>query len=365
MGNTVHNTAYLLSCAVNEVLPDAAKISSMNLEDIYDFSKKHMVSASVAVALTQAGIKDIKFSQSLAQAQRKAIILENDIADITDAFEANAIWYMPLKGYILKDLYPQLGMREMTDIDILIDKTKRENVMRILQNLGFSVKRFGTNNVDVYQKPPLSNIEIHNSLFGYQHDKKIYEYYSEIKPKLLKDACNEYGYHFTSADFYIFMIAHEYKHYINSGTGIRSLLDTYVYLKKHELDFVYIQKETSKLGISEFEKTNRNLAFALFDSTSECDTELLEYFVESGTFGSIEHLIDNNINRRKGGKLSYLVRRIFGVKEGNYWDYLKQRHPIFYKYRILLPFLPFYRIAYGIRKYPKRIKKEITYLLKK
>ena len=32
------------------------------------------------------------------------------------------------------------------------------------------------------------------------------------------------------------MIVHEYKHYSGGGTGLRSLLDTYVYLRKVPLD---------------------------------------------------------------------------------------------------------------------------------
>ena len=37
--------------------------------------------------------------------------------------------------------------------------------------------------------------------------------------------------HFTDEDFYVFIVAHEYKHFADlGGTGIRNLVDRYVYL---------------------------------------------------------------------------------------------------------------------------------------
>lgn len=365
MKQSVQDTVYLLSCAVNNIVPDSDKLNNMDLDSIYNLASKHMVSASVAVALNRAGINDKKFSQQLAHAQRKAVILENDNAQIVSLFEIAGIWYMPLKGSVLKDLYPKLGMREMADIDILVDKDRSLDVKKIMLELGFSVKSFGINNVDVYKKHPLSNIEIHKSLFGHQHDRKLYDYYSDIKYNLIKDEGNSFGFHFSPEDFYVFMIAHEYKHYICGGTGLRSLLDTYVYLKSYNLNYEYIKQELAKLGVIEFEEINRKMAFALFDGIGEYDSELLDYFIDSGTFGSVDHLVHNNINRSKGGKISFIFRRAFGFKDGNYWDYLKQRHPVFYKYKILIPFLPLYRLVYGIIKYPKRIKEEFRVLFKK
>ena len=364
MNQDVQSLIYLLSCAVNDITPNSVKLLNMNLEGVYKIAEKHMVSAAVAVSLECAGIFSPKFDKRLARAERKAIIYENEASQVISSLEKHCIWYMPLKGIILKDLYPKIGMREMADVDILVDKDKGESIKRIMLDLGFSVKSYGINNVDSYTKPPFSNIEIHKSLFGFQHDRKLYDYFSDIKTRLVKDENNRYGYHFNSNDFYLFMIAHEYKHYINGGTGLRSLLDTYIYINKNKLDDEYIKQETEKLGISEFEEINRKTALDLFRGAGVCDSELLDYIINSGTFGNVENLVQNNINK-KGGKISYLFRRLFGYTNGNYWDYLKQRHPVFYKYKILLPLLPFYRVIYGIRKYPKRIKKELKALFSK
>lgn len=46
----------------------------------------------------------------------------------------------------------------------------------------------------------------------------------------------------------IYMIAHEYKHFSKGGTGLRSLLDTYVFLRHCDetLDKEYVESELKK-----------------------------------------------------------------------------------------------------------------------
>ena len=55
--------------------------------------------------------------------------------------------------------------------------------------------------------------------------------------------------------FYLYVTVHEYKHYAGGGTGLRSLLDAYVSLRRHGdgMDMAYIAAEAEKLGIAEFD----------------------------------------------------------------------------------------------------------------
>ncbi|MBQ3413161.1 MAG: nucleotidyltransferase family protein [Oscillospiraceae bacterium] len=175
---------------------------------------------------------------------------------------------MPLKGSVLKDLYPIYGMRQMSDNDILIDSFREAEVKKVMEDLGFEAVSYGKGNHDVYHKQPVSNIEIHTSLFVPSHNKAIYEYYRSVEEKLMPKEGFERK--FSDEDFYIYMIAHEYKHYTNSGTGIRSLLDVYVFLRKHEddLDKNYIDSELKKLGLEIFENDNRDLNSIYLTETS-------------------------------------------------------------------------------------------------
>ncbi len=251
---------------------------------------------------------------------------------------------MSLKGVILKDYYPQVGMRQMSDNDILFDAVRADDVKTIMENLGFSTVHFGIGHQDDYQKPPVSHFEMHRMLFAPTADERLYKYYQTVKDRLEKDENNEYGYHFKNEDFYIYMIAHEYKHYYWGGTGIRSLVDTYVFLQKirDSLDWEYINQECRKLGIEDFEEKNRKLAFAVFSTgntwmLSENQEEMLAYFLRSGTYGTKENIILNGVKRK--GRLKYIWSRIFPPI-----SVIKNHYPFFYEHKILLPFLPIYRM---------------------
>ena len=92
-----------------------------------------------------------------------------------------------------------------------------------------------------------------------------------------------------------------------SGTGLRSLLDRYVYLsKKREiLDFDYIEKECEILGIADFEKESRSLCMKVFGSIDlpvlcESECEMLEYYMFSTTYGTqkqgIQHRLEKSMD---------------------------------------------------------------------
>ena len=133
-----------------------------------------------------------------------------------------------------------------------------------------------------------------------------------------------------------------------------------MFLKKFGdiLNWGYIFSEIKKLGIGSFEEKNRNLAIKIFkkgdtDKLSAEEKELLRYFVNSGTYGVQQHVISNSINKK--GRFKYILRRIFlGKKE------IEEYYPFFYKHKLLLPILPFYRLI--VRN--KSAKEEIRTVLK-
>ena len=364
---SIDDVIYLCSCAVNGTAMEKEHVESLNLENLYKVSKKHMLAAMVGIVLKDEGISSHSFSDAIALAQRKAVVLNNDIKNVTSVLDAAGIWYMPLKGTVLKDFYPRFAMREMADCDILFDKTRDADVKDLMEGLGFETKSFRKSNDDDYYKPPVSNFEMHRSLFGDHHDKELYQYYKHVKDKLRKDPDNDYGYHFSPEDFYVFMIAHEFKHYNLGGTGLRSLLDTVAYLQKNALDMEYVAAEIDKLGITEFEQHNRELAISLFsgEKLSEQNQAMFDYIIESGVFGTTKHSVENKLRKNGDGKLKYLKRRVFGPSKGDQdRKQFERRYAIFFRCKILLPFLPLYRFFSAMKINPKRIKSEMDALRK-
>lgn len=362
----ISSVVYLCRCAVNGTTPQTDQIDKLNLDHLFKTAQNHMLASMIGLVLKNMGISTTQFKNAIALAQRQAVILNNDLKKIIDKLETAGIWYMPLKGAVLKSRYPKFAMREMCDHDVLFDASRSADVQSIMIDLGFQVKSYGESNDDDYFKPPVSSFEMHRQLFGDKHDKNLYEYYKDVKERLLKDEDNNYGYHFSPEDFYIFMIAHEYKHYYRGGTGLRSLLDTYVILHTNDIDMDYVAAEMDKLGITAFEQKNRELSIALFNDEllTEEQEKMLDYIITSGTYGTLEHGVENKVARTS--KFQYFTRRVFGPlsKDDPYREQFKKRYATFFNHPILLPALPFYRLFKALKTSPKRIKAEANALRK-
>ena len=184
---------YIAGCVVNKEIPDKARIETVKLQDLYAASDRHMLSAIISFGLEAAGITDDRFVQARAKALRKVAAMEIDKEELFARFEEEGIWYMPLKGSVIKDMYPAFGIRQMSDFDILFDAAYAERVREIMLLLGFTCESYGKRFHDEYHKPPVSNFEMHKALFSTAMKKEIYDEYINIKDRLKKDDDNSFG----------------------------------------------------------------------------------------------------------------------------------------------------------------------------
>lgn len=351
MNEICYDMLYLIACSINAKVPTSERICKYKDLDklllLYQFSQFHFVDVLTGTALKKAGvILPIKWEKSIAKSIRKAILFDVERSKILMFMEQKGIWYLPLKGIVIKDFYPSVGMRQMSDNDILFDKNFADEIKEYMVSRGYEVEIFGNSNHDVYKKKPVYNFELHRTLFGSMHDNNWETYYHDVKNRLILNKSCSYGYHMSIEDFYIYIVCHAFKHYKGCGTGIRSLLDFYVYLKKmeSEMDFSYVEKECDKLGISEFENKSRKLCHKVFGKQTEVintilskeESQMLHYYMSSGVYGTNERMIENNMKQytKKDGNVSkfkYVLHRLFPGKE-NY-----QYCPFVYKYRCLMP----------------------------
>ena len=360
----VSDLAYLAACAVDGRIPDAERVSRMDLAALYRMSERHLLSGITAMALESAGVQDDAFTQAKGNAIRKAAILDAEKGPVLDALEAAGIWHMPLKGSVIKDLYPKLGMRQMSDIDILFDASKTQDVYKAMTGLGFEGEVNEHSVHDHYTKPPVCNFELHRKLFGESHVDKLVEYYKDVKSRLIPEEGTSFRFRFSPEDFYIYMTAHEYKHYSNNGTGLRSLLDTYVYYTKKgsTMDWAYISAELEKLGIADFEARGRSLALHLFggEELAEAEQEMLDYISASGTYGKVANGVNNRVDAYGGGlrgKIRYFFSRAFLPMST-----VRSSFPLFAKVPVLLPFLPLYRTVRSFFNNRSKMKTELKTL---
>ncbi|MCQ2469065.1 MAG: nucleotidyltransferase family protein [Ruminococcus sp.] len=315
MNNVYKDFIYLTYCSLNRVVPDKERISNTDLEKLFAVSRHQTLVSLTAFALETADIYNSRFDDAKEKAIRKNLFLDTERKKLFAFCENKGIWYMPLKGSILKDIYPEYGMRQMADNDILYDITYREDVRKYFESLGYEVFLYGKKNHDIYMKPPVLNFEMHYDLFGEYINSVWADYYSDIKNRLIKDQDNQYGYHFSDDDFYIYITTHEYKHFSRNGTGLRSLADRYVFIKNKDLDLNYIEAECQKLGIAEYEKESRELSLKLFehepdlDKFTDAELKMLNCYLDSGTYGSVENKVAKSLKNQS--KLSFWIQNIF------------------------------------------------------
>ena len=335
---------YLASCVVNKTTPDSLQLQSVDIQELLKLAEKHQMYAVAAYGLKQAN----KSNESVMQEYYHLIyidkLFDTERDTILDQLEKHHIWYLPLKGVILKKYYPQPFLRQMSDNDILFDSDRANDVHDIMISLGYETAIFESGHRDDYHKPPV-HFEMHRVLFadGFPHDSFI-DYFKDIRRIMIKDQGNQYGYHRSEEDFYIYRIAHEYTHYVWMGTGLRSLLDQYVFLNQfsNKLDWNYIKKEIKKLGISKYEKCSRGLAMKAFspdniEQLNAKEKKELNYYIESGAYGLTDNYLTGYI--RQVGKKRFIMTRFFIPMKK-----IKEHYPFFYKYKVLIPFLSVYRL---------------------
>ncbi len=373
---------YLCICGVKSKCPDVTLIRAMDMKYLYNLSKYHSLTALVASALepvheelfTTEELKVLwkEWKQMQAKAIRKNLLLDRERSKLFAFMEEKGIWYMPLKGVLLKDMYPKMGIRQMADNDILFDENFQMKVCQWFKDQGYYVVKVGKSNHDIYEKKPVYNFEMHTALYGLGEFSEWAEYYKDVKKRLVKDENRNYGYHFTKEDFYVYFVSHAYKHFDISGVGLRQLMDVYVILEnwKKELDFSYVRQEMKKLGIDKFAERCRILVEKLFaekvvylegfiDVLSDEERFLLDFFINSGTYGTFEQTVHTRIKKLekktgKSGKWNYYLRRIFPNR-----DFMRQYDPVFGKSIILLPVGWIYRIGKAVCLRPGRIIQEM------
>lgn len=112
--------------------------------------------------------RDQAFLMGLTQ-QREAL-------RVMEALENHEIAFLPLKGYWMKQMYPQPYYRQMADLDILIDADKAGQARKVMKALGYRTEDYGAGAHDSYFLEPYVSVELHRTLMT---QRNYAEYFSQ------------------------------------------------------------------------------------------------------------------------------------------------------------------------------------------
>ncbi len=333
----------LLKAALTDSIPLLPE-GDFDWESLYDLSVLQKVEAMAYIGLSKvSGVPDgviDRFENEYKREIAFEMIRHSEGRKILSSFESAGIDCMPLKGWIIKDMYPMPAMRYMCDIDILFKKEYADEVKSVLENLGYDAVEFG-GNPDVYMKKPILNIEMHKALI---QDKT--DHFEKTWDRAVLKENKKHTFSMSLEDYYIYMAAHLRKHFFGSGTGVRSVCDIYVFLRenKGELDDGYIFEKLRESGIYEFDCKVRKLCAMWFENgeVTEEIKKLGDKFLYCGAFGTEESNSLNTaaaeLDSMKGKsfrqkKIRYIIQLMFPPI-----SVMKEEYGFLRRFPLLLPF---------------------------
>lgn len=319
--NEKYLLAILKSVLHNEAPPE--KPENVSMETVFKIAKFHSVANMAYYAVKD--MKDLpepllaKWKKEYDKAQLKDVVQRIELNLISKTFEQDGIDHLPVKGFALKELYPKSDMRLMSDLDILIPPDKAQKARDAMVKIGYTVENYDGGVQDVYFKPPVMNVEIHNNLFV-ETMKSSVEFYRNYAKKLFETESPTRRRYISDEDAYAYVIAHTSKHYRGGGTGIRSVLDVYVMCEKKpqvvSSPSFLNQLKQQKLDV--FFSHISNLAKVWFGdmSTTPLYEEMGAYVMISGTYGTRAGDVLNRVSEGYNGslaksKISNVVKRCF------------------------------------------------------
>ncbi len=324
-----------------------------NLSDGIIVARKHKIEAMFYYGALNCGFgQDEPLMQELLMLACKNIALSEQqmysTKELFSAFDAQKIDYLPLKGTILKSMYPKPEMRSMSDADILIKTEQYDIIKPIMLKLGYT-EIIESNHEFVWNKQNI-HFELHKMLIP-SYNKDYYAYYGDGW-RLAKEQDGT-RYSMNAEDQMIYLFTHFAKHYRDAGIGIKHLIDLWIYRKNNpNLDGAYIKKELAALQLYDFYVNIINTLSVWFEGreADEITAFITEIIFNSGVYGTSEaHILSEALKISKSTKTAENVKNK-KFKSIAFLPYKNMciKYPFLKKAPFLLPVMWVYRIIIAL-----------------
>ena len=284
--------------------PDRMEISKAECEDLIRLSIDNQIDSITFRSLLKCDL-DVEKTKELKSILLKRFMISSqqmeELQKIQQMFESLAIRHHVMKGSVLKYDYPMLDLRQMSDLDILVDECDLVKAHEVINSMGYEFISKESHH-DTFMKSPYLRIELHRSLYDGDVDSDQHSYFGTFKRSILVDGW-KHAYKFTNEDFYVYMMAHMAKHFYKMGCGVRNLVDIYVFYTKYQghLDEEYIREQLANNNILVFANHMKEIAFKWLDgeTLSTKQDHVVSYMLDSGIYGKDENGIWNKFAKEK------------------------------------------------------------------
>ncbi len=338
---------------------EKALVSPQTLKKLYLLSDQHSVAHIIGQALTSDGLalKGDKYCELLSAAAVKEAFRHEEqqflLDRLCEILESAEIPFVPLKGAVLRELYPEQWLRNSCDIDVLVHREDLDRAIKVLiKELEATEGKHDKNDITLLTKNKRS-VELHFDLLEEGRANGATKLLSTVWDNvLLKPGCR-YQYLIKDEFFYFYHIAHMAKHFEVGGCGVRSFVDLML-LEKTEHSEEKRNIILKKGGLLKFAENARLLSEVWFNGAkpTELILKMQDYILRGGVYGSSENRVAV-AQAQKGGKKGYFLSRVFAPTEK-----LKRLYPILERQPWLMPFMQvrrwFLLLKPGVRSMAKR-----------
>lgn len=327
-------------------------------EPLFTLSSRHDMAHLVGASLFEEGINDVysafEHSHLLAIFRHESIVYEQE--RVCQLLEDAEIAHMPLKGALLRDLYPDPWMRTSCDVDVLIAASDLDRAVSLLSQNGYTVGEKTSHDVGLSSGGQIP-VELHFRLWENGQGDGI----CTILDEVLSHAVPAEGYRYRllmpDEYFYFYHVAHMAKHVENGGSGVRSFLDLW-FLDNNTENEARRNALLERGALLTFAEAARRLCRVWFgNAPHDGVTEALaDYILFGGVYGNEENRVALQ-QQQQGGAFRYAMSRIFIP-----FPVLKVYFPILNKHPWLTPVMHVCRWFRILRRGDaKRSVKELQY----
>lgn len=317
----------------------AQALSEETLAELFKVSSAHDLAHIVCSALYKQGLLGADpVSQKFRGVQMTAILrherLKYALQEISAVFENEKIAYMPLKGSVLRDYYPEAWMRTSCDIDILIHREDLDRaVAALVEQRGYkAADRVEYHDISLFS-PSGVHLELHFTIQENMENidrmlSKVWEYAQRETPE---SVCYR-----QSKEYFLFHhLAHMSYHFIRGGCGIKPFIDLHIMEKAMDYDRKTVRSYCKECGIDTFYSHVLALRDVWFGSKAHTPltARIEHYILTGGVYGTLEQQV-LVAQSKQGSKAKYFLQRIFMP-----YKKLKDYYPILNKHPYLTPIL--------------------------
>lgn len=343
---------------------ERAVYSAASLPALLELGQKHDVVNIVVLALQQNDLlagADATLQQSCKKRMLKAVYryeqFHYELTRICEVLEQAEIPFIPLKGTILRQYYPEAWMRTSSDIDILLH---RSDLKRAAEELSIALQytqKGGTpHDISLYS-PNGTHIELHFDLVEDNRANNAAPVLRTAWEHTVLHGESHFRYDTSDAFFYFYHIAHMAKHFENGGCGVRPLIDLWLLEQLEDASRVERDALLERGDLLVFANAARKLCRVWFEGaeSDEISMKLQSYLLHGGVYGNVENRVAVQ-QKKRGGKFRYILSRIFVP-----FALLKTQYPILQRHPWLAPFMQMKRWCNLLKpERAQRAKRELT-----